>query len=194
MDLYHITLFLHVVTLVVAASVTAITKLAAGRRMRARTVGEMLEWHNVLMSAAKVFPICLVAFLITGGYMVSVAHVPWSSGFVVAGVTGIVLLFASGTFLGIKGKGLAQMLDNLAKKGADLPAPTLIPPPLVAALPVINTAIALAVVFAMATKPTSIPAGLAIVTIGIAIGAVMGMRRPALAQANVSASRGFANS
>ena len=36
MDIYHIALFLHIVTLMVAASATAITKLAVGRRARAR--------------------------------------------------------------------------------------------------------------------------------------------------------------
>jgi len=51
MDAYHIALFLHIVTLIVAASATAVTKLAVGRRIRARTVGEALEWHNVLMSS-----------------------------------------------------------------------------------------------------------------------------------------------
>lgn len=193
MDLYHITLFVHVVTLVVAASVTAITKIAVARRTRARTVGEMIDWHNVLTSAAKLFPICLVAFLITGSYMLSIAHVAWSSGFVVAGLVAIVLLLASGIFLGIKGKGFGQMLDNLAKKGLDQPAPKLVPPPLVAALPWINACIALSVVFDMVTKPASIPVALGIVAIGITIGAVMGMRRPSPAVANVAASPGFTN-
>lgn len=194
MDLYHITLFVHVLTLVVAASVTAITKLAVARRMRARTVGEMIDWHNVLTSAAKLFPICLVAFLITGSYMLSIAHVSWSSGFVVAGLVGIVLLLASGIFLGIKGKGFGQMLDNLAKKGLDQPAPKLVPPPLLAALPWINACIALSVAFDMVTKPASVPVALGIVAIGIAIGAVLGMRRPSPAVPNVAASPGFTNS
>jgi len=34
MDAYHIALFLHIVTLIVAASATAVTKLAVGRRIR----------------------------------------------------------------------------------------------------------------------------------------------------------------
>jgi len=46
-DLYHIVLFLHIVTLLVAAGVTAVVKLAIGRRARARTVGDVLDWHNV---------------------------------------------------------------------------------------------------------------------------------------------------
>jgi hypothetical protein len=42
MDTYHIALFVHLLTLIVAASVTAITRLAATRRMRAHTIGEAL--------------------------------------------------------------------------------------------------------------------------------------------------------
>src|SRR6185436_14627463 len=105
MDLYPLAKYVHLVALFVAAGVTAVTKLAAGRRMRARTVGEALDWHNTLMSAAKLFPICLVLAL-TGGYMLSVLHVSMSSGFIVAGVLAIVWLFASGAFLGVKGGAL----------------------------------------------------------------------------------------
>ena len=43
MDAYHIALFIHIVTLVVAASATAITKFAVKRRIRARSVRETLE-------------------------------------------------------------------------------------------------------------------------------------------------------
>jgi hypothetical protein len=179
MDRYHIALFVHLLAVVVAAGATAVTKLAATRAARAKTVGELLDWHNVLMSAAKLFPICLAAFVITGFYMLSVAHMAiWSSGFVVAGLVGVLLLFASGTFLGIKGNGLKQILEQIAARGADQPAPNLAPPALVAALPLINTGISLGVVFDMATKPASIPVALAVVAIGAVLGAAKGMKRP----------------
>jgi hypothetical protein len=190
MDAYHIALFLHIVTLVAAASAAAVVKLAVGRRIRARTVGEVLDWHNVMNSAAKIFPISLASFFLTGAYMLSRAGThAWSAGFVVAGVAGIVLLFASGTFLGIKGKALGQMLEGMAKRGADQPAPKLVPPPLLIALPTINTGIAIAVVFDMVTKPASIPVALGVVAIGIVLGALPAMRRrpaPAMERARAA--------
>src|SRR5690349_11720346 len=150
MDRYHIALFLHLLTLIVAASTTAVTKLAASRRIRARTVGESLEWHNILLSASKTFPICLAAFVITGSYMLSVANVHvWTTGFVVAGFVGVGILLASGIYLSMKGKALKTVLEGMAKAGADRPAPKLVPPPLVAMLPVVNTGVALAVAFDM---------------------------------------------
>ena len=180
MDTYLLAKFFHLVALLVAAGITAVTKLAAGRRARARTVGEALDWHSVLMSAARIFPICLIVFAVTGGYMLSVAHVSMSAGFIVAGMLGIVLLFASGTFLGIKGGALKGVLEQIAAKGEDQPAPKLVPPTAVVLLPTINTGIALAVAFVMVTKPTSIPIALGIVALGIVLGAFAAKRAPSV--------------
>lgn len=189
MDHYHIALFLHIVTLIVAASATAVTKLAAGRAARARTVGEVLEWHGVLTSTARLFPICLAAFVITGAYMLSLttAHV-WSTAYVVAGLVGVALLLASGVFLSTRARALRQMLEELATRGADQPAPRLAPPALVAALPVINTGIALGVTFDMVTKPASIAVALGVVAIGIVLGAAGAARRPAPVARDVRAA------
>jgi hypothetical protein len=189
MDVYHIVLFIHIATLLVAAGVTAVAKLAIGRRARARTVGDVLDWHAVLMSASKVFPICLAAFVLTGSYMLSLSGALWSSAFIIAGLVGVVLLLVSGVFLGTKGKAVKQMLEGIAKGGADLPAPRLVAPPLVAALPLVNSGIALAVAFDMVTKPTSLPVALGIVGIGIVLGAAISMRSPSEAPVAASTSR-----
>lgn len=190
MDLYHIALFVHFVTLVVATVVSAVVHLAMGRLGRARTVGEAQDWHRVVTASAKWFPICLAAFVITGGYMLRFGTASvWSSGFVVAGLVGVALLLASGVTLGVKGKALGQFLDGLAKNGVDQPAPKLVPPPLIGALPWINPFIALAVAFDMTTKPQSLGVALGVLAIGIAIGAAVGLRRTAPApQAAMAAS------
>ena len=179
MDIYRIVLFLHILTLLVAAGATAITKLASGRRASARTVGEALDWHNLLMAASKTFPLCLLAFVVTGGYMMSVTRISLSTGFVVAGLVGVLLLLVSGVFLATKGKALKQVLEFIATKGADQPAPKLVPPPSIVALPAINTGIALSVAFDMVTKPTSIPIALAAIGVGIVVTGALTLRRPA---------------
>src|SRR4051812_49817775 len=99
MDLYPLAKYVHLVALFVAAGVTAVTKLAAGRRMRARTVGEALDWHNVLMSAAKLFPICLLVLAITGGYMLCVLPASMSPRVIVARVFALLWRFARGALL-----------------------------------------------------------------------------------------------
>ena len=193
MDAYHIALFLHIVTLIVAASATAVTKLAVGRRIRARTAREALEWHELLISTSKLFPICLAAFLLTGAYMVSVAGArAWSSGFVVAGLVGVTLLLGSGTYLGVKAKGLKGVLHTIASKAPDAPAPRLAPPPLVAMLPLINTGVALAVVFDMVTKPMSILVALGVIALGVVLtGTAAWRQRPAAAVAAEVAPEGL---
>jgi hypothetical protein len=133
------------------------------------------------MSAAKLFPICLLVLAITGGYMLSVLHVSMSSGFIVAGVLAIVWLFASGAFLGIKGGALKGVLEAMAAKGADQPVPKLAPPAAVVMLPAVNTGVALAVALDMVAKPTSIPIALGIVAVGIVLGALTAPKRPATA-------------
>jgi hypothetical protein len=176
-NLYPFAKYVHLVALFVAAGVTAVTKLAAGRRIRARTVGEALDWHNTLMAAAKLFPVCLLFLALTGGYMLSVLRVSISSGFIVAGVLAILWLFASGTFLGIKGGVLKSVLEQIASKGADQPVPRLAPPAAVVMLPTINTGVALAVALDMVAKPTSIPIALGIVAVGVVLGFLAAPRR-----------------
>jgi hypothetical protein len=177
MDAYHVSLFLHIVTLIVAVSATAVTKLAVGRRIQARTVREALEWHDLLISTSKLFPICLVSFFATGAYMVSVAGArAWLAGFVVAGLVGITLLLGSGTYLGVKAQGLRQLLASASSKNPDAEPPRLVPPRLVAILPVVNTGVALSVVFDMVTKPASIGVALAVIVIGIAVSVFAALR------------------
>jgi len=178
-DFYPIAKYVHLVALFVAAGVTAVTKLAAGRRLRARTVGEALDWHNTLMAAAKLFPVCLLFLALSGGYMLSVLRVSISSGFIVAGALAIVWLFASGAFLGIKGGVLKGVLEQVASKGTDQPAPRLVPPAAIVMLPTINTGVALAVALDMVAKPTSIPIALGIVAVGVVLGVLAAPKRPA---------------
>jgi hypothetical protein len=113
----------------------------------------------------------------------------WRSGFVTAGIVGSVLLFASGTYLGMKGKALGAMLQQIAAaKGLDAPAPKVVPPALITALPGINTMIAMAVAFDMTIKPPSVMASLGVIGLGIAIGAALGLRRPVPAAERAVAS------
>lgn len=178
MDRYHVALFLHLLALLVASGATAIMKLAIGRSARARTLGEVIEWNRLMGATGKVFPICLAVFFLTGGYMLSLTQsVPWTTGFVVAGLTGVVFLLASGAFLGVKGKVMGEKLGAMARvHGMDHPAPKVAPPALLAALPSINTFVALAVAFDMVTKPNGIVASLGVLAMGAVLGAALGIR------------------
>ena len=181
MDRYHVALFLHILAFIVAAGATGVMRLAAGRRGRARTVGDALDWHDVMESTSKLFPMCIAALVLTGFYMLGVAGAAWRSGFVVGGIAGVVLLLASGGYLGAQGKALRRVLAGLAEQGADRPAPAMAPPPLVAALSSANAGIAIGVAFVMTTKPTSVALAVGIVVLGGALTAAGALRRPAAA-------------
>jgi hypothetical protein len=175
---YHIALFVHLLAVMAAFSATAVTKLAAGRRARAKTVADALDWHNVLASWSKVFPISLAILVLTGSYMLSLAHIGvWSNGFVVAGLTGAVWLFGSGAYLGKKGDALKKVLEQIASKNPDQPAPRRVPPRLVLTLPLINSGVALGVVFDMVTKPASVPVALGVLAIAAALSSAKQLRR-----------------
>jgi hypothetical protein len=90
---------------------------------------------------------------------------------------GITLLLGSGTYLGVKGNALKQVLQRIAEKTPDAQAPKLVPPPLVAMLPFVNTGIALAVVFDMVTKPASVLVALGVIALGIVLAAALASRR-----------------
>ena len=189
MAAYHLALFIHILAVIVAAGVTAVTKLAVGRRIRARTVGEALEWHKLLMSSSRLYPICLAVFVLSGGYMMSVIRVSvWTTGFILAGLIGVVLLLASGIYLGTRGKAFQMALEGMAANGADQPLPRMAPPPLVMVLPMVNTGIALAVAFVMVMKTISLPISLGVVAIGIVLGALAAPRPPKAAMARAAAA------
>jgi hypothetical protein len=187
MDALHVTLYVHIIALVVAGSAATVVKLAIGRRKRARTVADALDWHNVMASTSKLFPICLAVFVISGAYMLSLTHAPWSTGFVVAGLVGAALLLVNGVLLGVKGKAVGQRLEAMAKENPTQPAPKGKPPLLVAMLPMVNTGIGLSVAFDMVTKPDSVGVALAVLVVGIVLGAALSMRHPAPAVERVEA-------
>jgi hypothetical protein len=127
-------------------------------------VTEALEWHEVLVSTSKLFPISLASFLLTGAYMVSVLGTrAWSSGFTIAGLVGVTLLLGSAPYPGVKAKELRQLLQNVASKDANAAPPRLVPQRLATMLPVINTGIAIALVYDMTVKPASIALALAVI-------------------------------
>jgi len=189
MDLYHIALFLHILTLLVATGAAALTRLATGRCDQARSVGEALEWHKMMIASSRWFPICIASFVITGFYMLSVTHVSaFSTGFILAGLVGVVLLLASGAFLGAKAKALESRLEGLAANGADQPKPKVAASTSVVVLPVVNTMLALGIVFDMVTKPASIPEALSVLAIGIVLGAALAMKRSSAEVEDASAA------
>lgn len=187
MDGYHLAKFVHVVNLLAAIAASAVIHLALLRRDRARTVGEMAEWHDLVLATSKVFPVALATFVLSGTYMIRAGALQvWSSGFVIAGLTGVVILLVNGIVLGTRGRGLKRRLDEAMRAGgAGEPAPALVHDVVTVTLPWVNLGIVLGVVFDMTNKPALGPA-LGVVGLAIVVSATAAWVRRPRAAADVS--------
>jgi len=153
MDGYHIALYVHLLALVGAASASTLVHFAEHRRGRSATVAEALQWHRLIGVTSRTFPIVIVILLGTGSYMVtSAGNALWAAAWVKAGVTGAILLFVAGGYMGARGKRMARALAQIAQSD---PSATEFPKDdaVSHALGGMNTGLAIGVVGAMAMKP-----------------------------------------
>ena len=89
----------------------------------------------------------------------------------------MILLLASGTYLGINGAGLKRMLDEAVARDPEAAPPRVIPPASIRLLPATNSGLALGVAFAMTMKPASITVSLGVVVLGGVLGMIMDARQ-----------------
>jgi len=190
MDWYHVALFVHFFALFMAVAAFSRVGFFAVRRAKASTVRDVLEWHLLLMKAAKIFPVAIVLLVLTGSYMVTASAQTWSAGFVNAGLAGVVLLLSSGIVLTVKGRVLAKLLQQRIAAGEGDHPPALRPDVVAATLLHTNFAIVLAVMFDMTLKPTAADAlGVLALAIGVSVvGSVIAVarRKAAAATAGIS--------
>jgi hypothetical protein len=95
---YQILLFVHLLALLAAFSASGIVHFALIKLRDARTGGEALQWLGLAHKLSPVFPLALLTLLGSGAWMVHDAWT-WNTGFVDAGLTGVVVLFLSGALL-----------------------------------------------------------------------------------------------
>ena len=166
---YQLSLYVHLLALVAASATSSVVHLAASRARAAGGVAEARQWHALAGSAARVFPVATLALFATGALMVSL-HGPWgwSTGWVDAGILGVLFLFLSGPVLGKRGARAGRALAGLAA-GEIEKARAILHDPLGERLSWVNTGVALGVVFAMAVKP-ALAAALAALALGGAAG------------------------
>jgi hypothetical protein len=189
MNGYGIALFLHLCALLAAIGASAVIGLAMHRICSARVAGEALQWLGTCKAVAHVFPVALLTLLASGAYMVHRAW-RWDAGWVWAGIAGVVFLGVVGDRVeGGRAKRIAHALA--ADPGAPLEGrlASLVRDPLWWTAAMVNHAVALAVVFAMATKP-GLAGSLAALAVAVAVGAAVAVplrRAPARAEARATA-------
>ena len=166
---YSIALVVHLFALLAAIGASTVVHLAMHRARAARRGDEALPWLGLVKAFAPAFPVSLVLLLGSGAWLVHSAWT-WDTGFVWAGLTGVVFLFVSGGAVAERrGKEAVQTI-LVAPAG---PVPAAIRDRAWWLSSYANSGVALGVVAAMAAKPSAAVA-FGLLAAGLCIGLVVG--------------------
>ncbi len=160
---YDIALFLHLLSLLVAVAVAALSTLAALRLRGATATSEARQWVAFIGKVVRVFPIAIVGLLLTGGYMAQSIG-GWSNPWIVAAVFGLVLIAALGA--GVEGSRGRLLRRELETAGWSDRARQLTRDPVFWSARGMTLTLVVAVVFIMTAKPSAVGC---VVTLAIAL-------------------------
>jgi hypothetical protein len=168
LDAYRIVLFLHLCALLAAIGAGSVAHLAQARMACSSTPAEARSWARLFKRLARVFPLSLLALLLTGVYLVH-DRWTWSIGWVEASLVGVALLLANGR--GVVGRRLQAV-----GRAPDAEIVALARDPVIHAAAWANTGLAVSIVFVMVDKP-GLAGALCAIAVGIAAGALLGRVR-----------------
>jgi hypothetical protein len=175
MDSYRFVLFLHLCALLGAIGTSSLVHFSELRLRTAETVSAARTWASLIARAARVFPVALAVLLGSGAYLVDRGW-SWSSGWIVAGLVGVAVLFAvGGGVAGSRSRALARELSAAADGplGERTVRLTRRHPAAVASW--MNTGLALGIVFIMTTK-LALAGSLIVLAAAAGLGALLGLR------------------
>jgi len=172
---YRIGLFIHLCALVAAVVASALAHFGSTKQARATRLTDARQWHAMVSRAELTFPIAIITLVASGAYMIYADGVwSWRTGWIIAGLTGAVLLFVLGGSIGARRKKYAVQLDNeVSAHGPDAR-----PPALDAATETIAwmcSGLALAIICDMTIKP-GLFGGMLTLAAGLVIGAIVSFR------------------
>ena|SRR5581483_2881029 len=185
---YQIALFFHLLALFAAFGASTVIHVAMVKVRAARSGAEALGWLGVAHSLSRVFPVALAVLVGTGAWMLHDAW-SWNAGFVLAGLTGVGLLFVSGA--AVEGGRARKVAATLAAAPSALPGEC-VRDALWWCTSWANTGVAVSVAFVMVTKPST-AAAFAVLACGVAGGALVGLAlrgRDEVAEANATSTPG----
>lgn len=174
MNGYSLVLFLHLSALMAAIGTAGLAHFAEKRLGSADTVAALRPWAAVLDRLAPVFPLALLVLLASGAYLV---HRDWSwgTGWIEAGLVGVVLLFATGA--GVVGRRNRALKGVLATAG-DGPVTDelrqLARRHVGGIASWANTGLAIGVVFVMTNKP-GLAVSLAVLAVSAGLGVLLAL-------------------
>lgn len=196
MDLYHVVLFIHVVTAIVVVGGSFAMDFAGTRAKRARSVDSLTSWLEALTIGSKAVAVSAGITFLAGLYLAFEGDW-WGQGWM---VVSLVLFLMAGALAGlVMDKGVARMLETTRTfpEGPMTPelGRQLVQPAMALAGPAM-VGTDLAIVFLMTNKPAGYAAALTVAAIGAGVGLAFGLRErrhslhaaPAAASAPVAPS------
>jgi hypothetical protein len=189
MDAYHVVLYVHICSLLLAiAAAGALVTCLFGLRA-SRTLAEAAPWGMTAGKVGRLFPVAILGLFGSGAYMTS--HFwSWSTGWIVAGIVGLVVLAVQGPGVGERtGKQLEHALkaNGPGDLGADARRMCLHPGLWVTEFSAIG--LVLGIVWNMTEKPGTWGA-VAAEVIGYAVGAAVAL---AVTRSNATATSAAAD-
>jgi hypothetical protein len=156
MHVYPVVLFVHVLSVLLAAGASAVLALAQLQMRRVETLGQVARWAIAAKQTAHAFPFAVAGLVGSGSYLVQ-AGWRWSDPWVLGGIAGLATIVVLGEGLdGRRGRALGRAV-GAALAGGDGPAggevARLLGDPLGKVIGIAPVTLMLGVVFVMVTKP-----------------------------------------
>lgn len=190
MQTYHVVLFIHIASLLIAVAAVSTLHIADVEIRRARTLSEAGRLGMRMKKTAHAFPVAIVGLVGSGIYMTH--HLAWgfSTAWVLAGEVGLAAIVVVGDVVnGRNGRKLGATIGAAIASGGDGPLTdevrARLDDPLAKFAAVAPTGIMFGVIYDMTVKPAALGSALAIL-IALALGGVASqvlLRSPAPAAA-----------
>lgn len=177
MHLIDVVLFAHILVAIAAFSVAAILHTAQWVARGATSTATLKAWNPVIHRLEPMFPILALILFGLGAWLLGLSHgeFRWGDGWVITAVVGLAVMeIVGGALIAPRSKKLIAAIDGAADGPVDESLSAAVMNPVFWAATHFATAVALGIVFLMATKPSGM-ASAAIVVIAAALGIALGM-------------------
>jgi hypothetical protein len=175
MNAYHVVLYVHLLSLLVAAGASAVMFVCHVRLRAAHTRGDAQQWLVLTEQTVRAFPLAVLGLFGTGAYLTSDLW-SWRTGWIDVSIAGLVFIALQGPLVGGRaGRILRHALEangpgvlaGDARRAARSRATWIVV--------FSNPAVMLAIVWNMTDKPSAGLAAVAVV-VAFAVGAGAGLR------------------
>jgi hypothetical protein len=150
LNAYMIALYVHFLSLLMAAAAAALAFEGALRVRSATTAPEALQTLGRIRKLTKLFPLATVGLLASGGYMTQLYSI-WTAPWIVASVCGLALISVLGA--GVEASRMRALARELAANGLSACARRLQSDPLAWTAKMGTLTLVLAVALEMTMKP-----------------------------------------